>query len=379
MLCSASRLESTCPRPGSIHISAAVHEELLACARMCARQEQQEQEGQQALWQLQQEAAESGSCQGQREQQRVKQHQQQAERHHRHKYAQQERLQQRAGSCSYTSDLGRSVTPLDLPQALSNPAAACPQLHQATGCVDTRHPPHMSSSFQLITSQHLTADTLGALTGSSGTEPILLSSDMSLYSFEGFDFGVQHGGRSRRESQVSQYSARLNLPPVAVHAMPGADEAGSSGLPGPSGSSSVVRGRSSQGNPSLGGSVVLAQLNQARGSRHSQNLDNADVFDDVVTVWSPHSRIGSGEGMLPPVSLQGSFDAEAAETSTAEAAVFGAHALDADAPAAPAHRSQAHLDDERATFPGLEAWQYCGETELKGRVATLETYVLQVV
>lgn len=366
MLCSASRLESTCPRPGAIHISAAVHEELLACARMCARQEQQE-------------AAEGGARQGQweeqREQQQREQHQEQAKRHHRLKYTQQERLQQRAGSCSYTSDLGRSVTPLDLPQALSDPAAACPQLHKATGCADTRHPPHTSSSFQLFTSQHLTADTLGALTGSSGTEPIVLSSD----SFEGFGFGVQHGGRSRRESQVSQYSARLNLPPVAVHATPGADEAGSSGLPGPSGSSSVVRGRSSLENPSLGGSVVSAQLGQGR---HSQNLDNADVFDDVVTVWSPHSRIGSGEGMLPPVSLQGSFDAEAAETSTAEAAVppvLGAHALDADAPAAPAHRRQAHLDDERATLPGLEAWQYCGETELKGRVATLETYVLQVV
>ena len=157
--------------------------------------------------------------------------------------------------------------------------------------------------------------------------------------------------------------------------MPGLGGSGSPGAPGTSGALATTRGRSGLEHRSWVGSVALAHLSQARGSWHSQNLDNVDAQDDVVTVWSPHSRVGSGSARLVAASLQGSFDAEAAETSSVEVVASGAGGFDADTPA---HRSCDH-HDVAAALPGLEAWQYCGETELKGRVATMESYVLQVV
>lgn len=387
---SASRLESACPSPGAIHISAAVHEELLECARVRARKEQQQQQQQdgQRAWGPpfgQQEAMSCAEGQGVgKERAQVQQHQHQQrpqEAHHHWLRYKRKRQQQREGRDSSASDVDmeQSVTLHKLPQVPDAPAA------EPASCCDAFHSTHVSTSFRPshLSSQHLTADTLGAWTGSSAAEPAVYSRD----SFDGFSFGLNsQGGRSRRASQASQYSARLNLPPAAAQPgpgalshkdlhMPGHGGSGSSGASGTSGALAAMRGRSGLEHPSWVGSVAWAHLSQARGSRHSQNLDNVDAQDDVVTVWSPHSRVGSGSARLVAVSLQGSFDAEAAETSSVEAVASGASGFDADTPA---HLSCDH-HDVAAALPGLEAWQYRGETELKGRVATLESYVLQVV
>ena len=86
---------------------------------------------------------------------------------------------------------------------------------------------------------------------------------------------------------------------------------------------------------------------------------------------------GAAGGLLAwPASVRRMLHIPGFEYGAEEAGAGGAGHQGAREASRPSHGiAPGHGDD----VGGLEAWQYCGETELKGRVATLETYLLQVV